>query len=320
MASLDLNLTYLDIRGICEPVLLLLLDSGAPFTYHTMSYKEMSKKREEGKITPEEGYLFGFVPKLDYAMIGGHGRREVLVEVSAIGEFLQDVLRPSESPRLGTVERSRLTMLYSASFYFRQMLLSLTGRETSFSPESLQNIETNHAVPFLQNLEHQLRGQFYPPLLVDPLKGQRGQTTLTFAACGAAYSIDLILLLFPRLLPKSHNSCSLVVAEALGEDVHALNALEDVLDAHRKVGTEKEFEGTRFERCAKLHWKVYHRRERIRDWWLQNGSEMTGERGFCWSRSPNATKEKFLEGIKSIRERKRNEQEDKNEPVISVLI
>lgn len=96
MSSHELHLTYLTVRARGEPVLLLLVDSGIPFTLEEVAPETWGRWRTSGKVT-RDVYPYSALPVLRVRDKSA-GNEFVLAETSAIMTFLEEVLAPRGTP------------------------------------------------------------------------------------------------------------------------------------------------------------------------------------------------------------------------------
>lgn len=97
MSSHELHLTYLTLRARGEPVLLLLVDSGIPFTLEEVTRETWVRWRTSGKVTRDD-YPYSALPVLRVRDKSAGGNDFVLAETSAILSFLEEYLAPQEAP------------------------------------------------------------------------------------------------------------------------------------------------------------------------------------------------------------------------------
>lgn len=98
MSSHELHLTYLTVRARGEPVLLLLVDSGIPFTLEEIAPETWVQWRTSGRVS-RDLYPYSALPVLrvrDKSVAGGN--EFVLAETSAILSFLEEYLAPQGAP------------------------------------------------------------------------------------------------------------------------------------------------------------------------------------------------------------------------------
>ncbi|KAH8919070.1 hypothetical protein BT69DRAFT_1285164 [Atractiella rhizophila] len=112
MALTDISLRYVPLRGLVEPLLLMLIDSGHPFEYSTITYEEISALREQGKLNPEDGYPFGLFPILKAKY---HGESFILSECLAIGALLEEEFGGSILGKKGPLTKAKEMMLTTAA-------------------------------------------------------------------------------------------------------------------------------------------------------------------------------------------------------------
>lgn len=97
MSSHELHLTYLTVRARGEPVLLLLADSGIPFTLEEVPPETWVRWRTSGKVT-RDLYPYSALPVLRVRDKSARGNDFILAETSAILGFLEEFLAPQGTP------------------------------------------------------------------------------------------------------------------------------------------------------------------------------------------------------------------------------
>lgn len=97
MDSRELRLTYFTLRGRGEPVLLLLVDSGIPFTLEEILPKSWAQWKKSGGVA-RDVYPYSALPVLRVRDKSLPGKDFVLAETSAILSFLEEFLAPRGTP------------------------------------------------------------------------------------------------------------------------------------------------------------------------------------------------------------------------------
>ncbi|KAH8919072.1 hypothetical protein BT69DRAFT_1322402 [Atractiella rhizophila] len=229
MALTDISLQYVPLRGLVEPLLLMLINSGRHFEYSTITYEEISALREQGKLNPEDGYPFGFFPILKAKY---HGESFILSECLAIAALLEEEFGGSI---LGWI-----------------------------TVEKLEGYKQEFVLTNLRRLEYQLNTKDFDHFF-SVSSERRQDEPLSVAEAYIAYALDLMILFWPTVFPNSIPSASLALHSALEPNPDHANFMRRI-ESHSidEVGKDTEF-----PLCAKLHWNVYHGRSRIREWWVK---------------------------------------------------
>ena len=165
MSSYELHLTYLTARARGEPVLLLLVDSGIPFTLEEVPPETWGRWRTSGKVT-RDLYPYSALPVLRVRDKSGRGDDFVLAETSAILEFLEEFLAPQGTP-VGDGDsidtRGRLTwrqllkdmclevrasarMIKEASLFFLGRVWETTVNKVAYHPKQLRRSFRLHCI------------------------------------------------------------------------------------------------------------------------------------------------------------------------------
>jgi glutathione S-transferase len=93
-STYHIHITYFPIRARCEPVLLLLADSGTQFEYEEIPLEKWGKMKKTGQVTPAM-FPSGGVPVLRVTDKSSEQRSEFLLgETSAILSYLEEILTP----------------------------------------------------------------------------------------------------------------------------------------------------------------------------------------------------------------------------------
>ncbi|KAH8916258.1 hypothetical protein BT69DRAFT_1324566 [Atractiella rhizophila] len=272
MALTDISLQYVPLRGLVEPLLLMLINSGRPFEYSTITYEEISALREQGKLNPEDGYPFGLFPILTAKY---HGESFVLSECLAIGALLEEefgggilqCLRERKAKK-GALIKAKEKMLTTAAATHRFNIFYIT-EPGWITVEKLEGYKQEFVLTNLRRLEYQLNTKDFDHFFsVSSEMTGRQDEPLSVAEAYIAYALDLMILFWPTVFPNSIPSASLALGSALEPNADHANFMRRI-ESHSidEVGKDTEF-----PLCAKLHWNVYHGRSRIREWWV------TGER------------------------------------------
>jgi hypothetical protein len=102
----EIQLTYMPVRGRCEPVFLLLVDSGVKFTNVTIGPdKWMEMKRPELSVVGPPQFPYSALPVLKVIKPEGEGGTNefILGETTAILTFLDEYLWGEGCEKVGDI-------------------------------------------------------------------------------------------------------------------------------------------------------------------------------------------------------------------------
>ncbi|KAM0790021.1 hypothetical protein ACM66B_005350 [Microbotryomycetes sp. NB124-2] len=190
-----MKLTYFDQRGRAEPILLMLVDSGADYEEEILSKADWQELKRTRQVKPPR-FPFSQLPTLTFGHGARGGQDGVLAETGAILHFLAERLAPVGAVTSPPDSRARLEMIRSAAATLIDRLLPLAADPASADK---QQVYQNTVEPFLQSLEYHLASSFFPPMLVNPLTNGQPGTTLSPAAATASTAISLILDIYSRM-------------------------------------------------------------------------------------------------------------------------
>ncbi|KAG1755194.1 uncharacterized protein EDB91DRAFT_279001 [Suillus paluster] len=180
----SIHITYFPVRARCEPVLLILADSGTQFEYEEiplMKWGEMKKTGSE--------FLLG--------------------ETTAILSYLEEILAPpgaTLNKDLPLQTRVRAQMITEASLYFTNRVWQLSVEKDWLAPPSRDKIWKAITSRYLRNTEAALR-ELQKDMKVVP--GETDQLTVLHATVTAA--ITFITQMFPsaKLALRPGGNCPL---------------------------------------------------------------------------------------------------------------
>ncbi|GAA6054631.1 hypothetical protein JCM3770_002913 [Rhodotorula araucariae] len=190
----QLELIYWPIRGRAYPILLLLKAARIPFTYTEVPFNR-------GDLCLDE-WPFGALPVLKVKSDDGE---TVIAEVSAILRYLEKVigqeLAVEQVQPLPPLEQAHVDMVHSATLFNSTMLYNSASSATWLEGEQRANLKRERVVPFLRGLEHQLtRAEFPREAALEPRALRNGGVLFSAAACAAAYTLSMVVDLFPYTL------------------------------------------------------------------------------------------------------------------------
>ncbi|KAH7911957.1 hypothetical protein BJ138DRAFT_1149498 [Hygrophoropsis aurantiaca] len=157
MSTPQLHLQYFAVRGRCEPVLILLADSGVPFTYEEISISTWIGWKTDGKITPDQLPYAG-LPVLRVKASNESDKDFVLGETSAILTFLEEYLAPRTILPLDLPPetRARLRMIIEASLFFLNRVFQMSKDKDWLAPPTRHVIWNGIVTPYLRSTEKAL--------------------------------------------------------------------------------------------------------------------------------------------------------------------
>lgn len=193
--SYHIHITYFPIRARCEPVLLLLADSGIQFGYEEIPLVKWGRMKKTGKVTPAM-FPSGGVPVLRVTDKSSEQRSEFLLgETSAILSYLEEILAPRGAmlnKDLPLQTRVRTQMIKEGSLFFTNRVWQLSVEKDWLAPPSRDKIWKAITVRYLRNTEFAL-GELQKEMKVVP--EETDPLTALHAAVTAA--ITFITQLFP---------------------------------------------------------------------------------------------------------------------------
>ncbi|KAG1826031.1 uncharacterized protein BJ212DRAFT_1317633 [Suillus subaureus] len=189
------HITYFPARARCEPVLLILADSGIQFEYEEVPLAKWRGMKKTGQVTPAM-FPYGGVPVLRVTDKSSEPRSEFLLgETSAILSYLEEILTPlgtTLNKDLPLQTRVRIQMIKEASLYFTNRVWQLSVEKDWLAPLSRDKIWKAITVRYLRNTEAALR-ELQKEMKVVP--AETGQLTALHATVAAA--ITFITQVFP---------------------------------------------------------------------------------------------------------------------------
>ncbi len=84
------TITYFNVRGRCEPILLVLEDAGVPYTLREVTLEEWRHRKAQGDTGPRR-FPYGALPVL--SITGPNGDTDFVGETCAILRFLDKALQ-----------------------------------------------------------------------------------------------------------------------------------------------------------------------------------------------------------------------------------
>ncbi|KAG2072741.1 hypothetical protein BDR04DRAFT_1096370 [Suillus decipiens] len=194
-STYNIHITYFPVRARCEPVLLILADSGAKFEYEEIPLGKWTEMKKTGRVMPAM-FPYGAVPILRVIDKSSEQRSEFLLgETSAILSYLEEILTPPGSTLnkdLPLQTRVRTQMIKEASLFFTNRVWQLSVEKDWLAPPSRDNIWKAITIRYLRNTEAALR-ELQKETKVVPV--ETGHLTALHATVAAA--ITFITQLFP---------------------------------------------------------------------------------------------------------------------------
>jgi hypothetical protein len=90
----SIRITYLPVRARCEPVLLILADSGTQFEYEEIPITRWGEMKKTGQVTPKT-FPYSGLPVLHVTdKTSESGGEFLLGETPAILSYLEEILAP----------------------------------------------------------------------------------------------------------------------------------------------------------------------------------------------------------------------------------
>ncbi|KAG8219880.1 hypothetical protein J3R82DRAFT_859 [Butyriboletus roseoflavus] len=177
MSSHELHLTYLTVRARGEPVLLLLADSGIPFTLEEVAPETWGRWKTSGNIT-RDLYPYSALPVLRVRDKSAGGNEFVLAETSAILTFLEEFLAPRGTPLLKDMcleVRVGTQMIKEASLFFLGRAWGTSVNKDWLAPPKREKLWRGPVTRYLRNTEGALsdlnKSINVVPCAAEPLKG-----------------------------------------------------------------------------------------------------------------------------------------------------
>ncbi|KAG2121000.1 uncharacterized protein F5147DRAFT_14971 [Suillus discolor] len=131
-STYHIHITYFPVRARCEPVLLILADSGTQFEYEEVPRVKWVEMKKAGQVTPAM-FPYGGVPILRVTDKSSKQRSEFLLgETSAILSYLEEILTlpgTTLNKDLPLQTRARTQMIKEASLFFTNRVWQLSGEE-----------------------------------------------------------------------------------------------------------------------------------------------------------------------------------------------
>ncbi|KAG2366624.1 hypothetical protein BDR07DRAFT_1395911 [Suillus spraguei] len=159
-STYHIHITYFPVRARCEPVLLILADSGAKFEYEEVPLKKWAEMKKTSGVMPAM-FPYGAVPVLRVIDKSSEQRSEFLLgETSAILSYLEEILTPpgaTLNKDLPLQTRARIQMIKEASLFFTNRVWQLSVEKNWLAPPSRDKIWKAITVRYLRNTEAALR-------------------------------------------------------------------------------------------------------------------------------------------------------------------
>jgi len=196
-STYHIHITYFPVRARCEPVLLILADSGTQFEYEEVPLVKWAEMKKAGQVTPAM-FPYGGVPILRVTDKSSKQRSEFLLgETSAILSYLEEILTlpgTTLNKDLPLQTRARTQMIKEASLFFTNRVWGLSVEEDWLAPPSRDKIWKAITVRYLRNTEAAL-GELQKEMRVVP--EEMGPLTALHATVAAA--ITFITQVFPSV-------------------------------------------------------------------------------------------------------------------------
>ncbi|KAF9229381.1 hypothetical protein BS17DRAFT_771383 [Gyrodon lividus] len=210
-------------------MLLLLADSGQPFTLEEYTFSAWVDMKKSGQVTPSY-FPCSTVPVLRVSSFSPDCEDDLyLGESPAIISFLEEYLAPKGATITKDMPleiRARMEMVKEASLFTSGRIMLMSGKQDWLAPPNRDHIYHDIVMPYLRNTEHAL-------------------STLKTRA---------------KIIPEvSHSLTSLSVTVTA-----TLNLTMDIFPHLR----EKARKGGEFDCCGEL-WEVVMKRPRIAAYWKQ---------------------------------------------------
>ena len=90
LEGVSITVTYFNVRGRCEPVLLILEDAGISYTLRELTLEEWKGYKSRGEIGPPT-FPYNGLPVIN--IMTDEGQTDILAETCAILRFLDKCLR-----------------------------------------------------------------------------------------------------------------------------------------------------------------------------------------------------------------------------------
>lgn len=209
MSTSSIHITYFPIRARCEPVLLILADSGTQFEYEEIPLMKWGEMKKTGQVTPAT-FPYSSVPVLRVTDKSSEPRSEFLLgETPAILSYLEEILAPpgaTLNKDLPLQTRVRAQMIKEGSLFFTNKVWQLSVEKDWLAPPSRDKIWKAIASRYLRNTEAAL-GELQKEMKVVP--AETDQLTALHATVTAA--ITFITQMFPsaRLALRPGGNCPL---------------------------------------------------------------------------------------------------------------
>ncbi|KIJ21669.1 hypothetical protein PAXINDRAFT_165097 [Paxillus involutus ATCC 200175] len=182
-------------------MLLLLADSGQPFTLEEYTVPAWTEMKKSGQVTPSY-FPCSTVPVLRVSKFGQDCDDDLyLGESPVIISFLEEYLAPkgvTTTKDMPLEIRARMEMVKEASLYTSGRIMLMSGKEDWLAPPNRDHIYRDVVMPYLRNTEHALsalktRAKIIPEQS-DSLTGLSVTVTAT---------LNLVMDIFPHLRDKA---------------------------------------------------------------------------------------------------------------------
>ncbi|GJJ12060.1 hypothetical protein Clacol_006301 [Clathrus columnatus] len=206
-----LTLTYVDIRGLAEPINLLLVDANINYRNERLILSQWKTREAEGTYGPVYGQPFHDLPTLSVKTSLGTVN---LAGIFTILEYLEDALDTHAGKdvlykgiknssiiviikvtHILILWKAKVNMIRDASMSFLQECHNYLGSETWDSSEERQRFRQQRITPFLLDLSRHIG--------VNGLQGDFGADSrrpLTAAGACAFEALDLTETFYPAIL------------------------------------------------------------------------------------------------------------------------
>ncbi|KAH7883667.1 hypothetical protein F5I97DRAFT_1567967 [Phlebopus sp. FC_14] len=192
-----LHLTYFFSRGRREPMILLLADSGHPFTLEEFTLTSWNEMKNSGQVTPDR-FPSSTLPTLRVSNIGGDSKGDLfLAESIVIISFLEEFLAPQGkliTRELPLEMRARMEMTKELSLHTSGRIMLMSGKPDWLALPNRNYMYHDIVLPYLRNTEHALAELSKAAKIVPEESDPLTALSVTVAA-----AINLITDLFPRL-------------------------------------------------------------------------------------------------------------------------
>lgn len=186
----SLSLTYPDVRGLAEPINLMLVDANINYRSERLPLSQWNIRKAEGTYGPVYGQPFHDLPTLTVKTTIG---TVVLAGIYTIMEYLEDAFDIHAGKDI--LFKAKINMIRDASMSFLQEFHNYLNSETWDCSEERASFRQLHILPFLLDLSRHIgvngvRSEF----------GADPNRPLTAAGACVFEALDIIELFFPAAL------------------------------------------------------------------------------------------------------------------------